>query len=99
MVNSGDDRSGPTGENGLDGVPPRWVIYLEDVLVILCILPLWPFILGYRGLAWQGLLYATVVLLLVILYRRWKRARAALEAIEKDGAGPQLPFMPPGRKL
>ena len=90
-----EERKEETGE-----IAPSWVINVENVLVVLCILPLWPFILGYRGPKWQALMYATLAALVIIFIRRWKRLKAAFDAMEKrEGDGPQMPFLPPGRKL
>jgi len=80
--------------------PPAWVIYLEEAVNILCILLLWPFILGWTEPVWWWLMCGGVVVLLLILARRWRRAKAALEAVKQEGReGPQLPFVPPGRRL
>ncbi len=92
-VETGEENSGPK-------VPP-WIIYIEDALVVLCILPVWPaFILGWEAPVWKGLVAVDVVVLIVIFVRRWRRAKRALEtAADRQESGPQLPFVPPGRKL
>ena len=95
------DGPGPVEDEGEKESPtPRWGVFVEDALIILGILPLWPVILGWRGVFWQGLLVGDLAVLLVIFARRWKRAKAALESIkQEEQKGPRLPFVPPGRRL
>ena len=94
------DLQGLEGPQAGESRPVPWAIYVEDVVIILCILPLWPMLLGWRGLLWQALLYGSVPVLVAIFVLRWRRARAALEAMKEEGEkGPQLPFMPPGGRL
>ena len=90
-----------TGDEDSDPQVARWIIFLEDALVVLCILPVWPvFILGWDAPVWKYLVAIDVVVLAAIFVRRWRRAKRALEAAaERQESGPQLPFMPPGRKL
>ena len=92
----------PTCSDPKAGEAPRWAVYVEDAVIILCILPLWPFILGWSGVAWEVLLYADAALLVAVLIRRMRRARAALEKLGEESSGrtaSRLPFIPPGRKL
>jgi hypothetical protein len=80
---------------------PRWAVLAEDALIILCILPVWPYyILGWTGTFWKVLLGVDILVLVVLLVRRWRRAAAALEKLkEKEDGESQLPFVPPGKML
>ena len=100
-----ENRNGTPPEAGEPkGETPKWEVYVEDAVIALGILPLWPVILGWTGWVWQGLLYGDLAVLLFIFSRRLKRAKKALESAgETDGPAPGgkvgLPFVPPGRKL
>jgi hypothetical protein len=55
---------------------------LEDILIILCILPLWPAILSWRHPAFEYVMYVALVGLVVIFFRRVKRFRQVREELD-----------------
>jgi hypothetical protein len=63
-----------------DGKPKH---LLEDLFIILCILSLWPTILGWDGPFYDLFLYGALAGLLVIFYRRMKRFRQARDELNR----------------
>ena len=62
---------------------------LEDIFILLCILSLWPVILGWQGVLYQVILYAALVGLIFILVRRVRRftdARRELDETSSPGS-------------
>ena len=57
---------------------------VEDILIILCILSLWPTILRWRHAAFEYVLYAALICLVVILYRRVQRFREARDELDRS---------------
>ena len=55
---------------------------LEDIFIILCILSLWPVILGWQEPIYEFILYTALVGLVVIMFRRIKRFRQARDEME-----------------
>ncbi len=62
-----------------DGKPKH---LLEDIFILLCILTLWPVILGWRHPVYEFVLYAALLGLVVIFYRRVQRFRQAREELQ-----------------
>ncbi|MEW6753991.1 MAG: hypothetical protein AB1505_23880 [Candidatus Latescibacterota bacterium] len=63
-------------ENGpRDSSQGRRARLAEDLFIILCILSLWPVILGWRHPVYQFILYLALAGLVVIFFRRLKRFR------------------------
>lgn len=62
--------------------PGRRARLLEDVFTLVCILSLWPVILGWREPIYQVVLYAALVGLVVILVRRVRRFTAAQRELD-----------------
>lgn len=61
--------------------PGRRARLAEDIFILLCILSLWPVILGWSHPAFEALLYAALAGLVFILVRRVRRfAQARREA-------------------
>lgn len=61
--------------------PGRRARLAEDIFILLCVLSLWPVILGWRHPASEIVLYAALAGLVVILVRRVRRfAQAGREA-------------------
>ena len=54
----------------------------EDIFIILCIISLWPVILGWHGLIYKLMLWGALAGLLVIFFRRIKRLRQARDDLE-----------------
>ena len=62
--------------------PQKKVRLFEDVFIILCILSLWPVILGWDDPVYQFALYLALAGLLVIFFRRIKRFNQAKRELE-----------------
>ena len=60
---------------------------IEDAFILLCILTLWPVILGWTGTLYEVLLYVALAGLLFIFVRRVRRFRASRVELEND-SGP-----------
>ena len=57
---------------------------VEDAFILLCILTLWPVILGWSGVVYEVLLYAALAGLVFIFARRIRRFRASRLELEND---------------
>ena len=64
--------------------PGRRARLAEDIFILLCILSLWPVILGWRHPAFEFLLYAALAGLVFILVRRIRRFAQARREAEGD---------------
>ena len=62
--------------------PQKKVRLAEDIFIILCILSLWPVILGWDEPVYEFALYVVLAGLLVIFFRRVKRFRQAKRELE-----------------
>ena len=56
---------------------------LEDIFIILCILSIWPVVLGWKDPLYQFILYLTLAGLVTILVRRVNRFRRARKDLEQ----------------
>lgn len=56
----------------------------EDLFILLCILALWPVILGWDEPVYEFALYVALAGLLVIFFRRVKRFRRASDQLHQD---------------
>ncbi len=59
---------------------------IEDAFILLCILTLWPVILGWTGVIYEVLLYVALAGLVFIFVRRIRRFRASRLELENDSA-------------
>ena len=57
--------------------PQKKVRLYEDIFIVLCILSLWPVILGWDDPVYEFALYVALAGLLVIFFRRMKRFQKA----------------------
>lgn len=57
---------------------------LEDIFILICIVSLWPVVLGWQGLLYQAILYISLAGLVFIFYRRMSRFRKAKQEAEAD---------------
>ena len=57
---------------------------VEDAFILLCILTLWPVILGWSGVVYEVLLYVALAGLVFIFARRIRRFRASRLELEND---------------
>ena len=57
---------------------------LEDLFILLCILTLWPVVLGWQEEIYQYVLYAALAGLVFIFVRRINRFRAAERELDQD---------------
>lgn len=62
---------------------------LEDAFILLCIVSLWPVVLGWQEAVYQYVLYAALAGLVLILVRRINRFRAAARDLDGSGDQPQ----------
>jgi len=51
----------------------KWYVIVEDVVILLCILVLWPTVLGWEGSVFRILQWIALACLVVILTRRVRR--------------------------
>ena len=58
---------------------------LEDIFILICIVSLWPVVLGWQGLLYQAILYTALAGLVFIFYRRMNRFRDARREAESRG--------------
>ena len=61
---------------------------IEDLFILLCIVSLWPVVLGWTEPIYQYLLYAALAGLVFIFVRRIRRFHAARDALRDDGDRP-----------
>ncbi|MSR83060.1 MAG: hypothetical protein EXS58_09060 [Candidatus Latescibacteria bacterium] len=57
--------------------PQKKIRLYEDIFIVLCVLSLWPVILGWDEPAYEFALYLALAGLLVIFFRRMKRFQKA----------------------
>ena len=62
--------------------PQKKARLYEDIFIILCILSLWPVILGWDEPVYEFALYVALAGLLVIFFRRMKRFQKAKREID-----------------
>lgn len=62
--------------------PGRTARLLEDIFILVCILSLWPVVMGWQGPIYQVILYAALTGLVVILVRRVRRLHAARHELD-----------------
>ena len=62
---------------------------LEDLFILLCILTLWPVVLGWQEAIYQYVLYAALAGLVFIFVRRINRFRAAERELEERDDPPK----------
>ena len=61
---------------------------LEDIFILVCIVSLWPVIVGWQHPVYEALLYTALAGLVFIFYRRINRFRdARREADQRGGNG------------
>ena len=57
---------------------------IEDAFILLCIVTLWPVILGWTGRIYEILLYVALAGLVFIFVRRMRRFRTSRVELEND---------------
>ena len=57
---------------------------LEDIFILMCILVIWPVILGWNHLIYEILLYVALAGLVWIFIRRIRRFRQARDELKQD---------------
>lgn len=68
---------------------------IEDIFTLLCIVSLWPVVLGWTEPIYQYLLYGALAGLIYIFVRRIRRFHAARDALNNDiDDGPQIEAVP-----
>ena len=61
---------------------------IEDAFILLCILTLWPTILGWTGMVYEVLLFVALAGLVFIFVRRMRRFHASRLELENDSGQP-----------
>ena len=74
----------PTPSDPQKPDPGRRARLAEDIFILLCILSLWPVILGWNHPAFEVLLYAALAGLVFILVRRVRRFTQARREADGD---------------
>lgn len=72
----------PTADDGQAPDEGRRGRFIEDIFILLCVLSLWPVILGWQHIAYEVLLYGALIGLVVILIRRARRFSQARREVE-----------------
>ena len=67
---------------------------IEDLFILLCIISLWPVVLGWTEAVYQFLLYLALAGLVYIFFRRMRRFHAARDDIRDANEGPQIEAVP-----
>lgn len=55
---------------------------LEDIFILICIVSLWPVVLGWQGAVYEVILYVALAGLVLIFFRRMNRFRQARREAE-----------------
>ena len=64
---------------------------IEDLFILLCIISLWPVVLGWTEAVYQYLLYIALAGLVLIFVRRIRRFHEARDAMrDSEGGGMQI---------
>ena len=73
---------------------------IEDIFTLLCIISLWPVVLGWTEAIYQYLLYIALAGLVYIFIRRIRRFHSARDAMsESTDEGPKIEAVPdPGNR-
>ena len=70
---------------------------IEDLFILLCIISLWPVVLGWTEAVYQYLLYIALAGLVLIFVRRIRRFHEARDAM-RDGEGGGMQIEEPPSK-
>jgi len=62
--------------------PGKKARLIEDAFILISIISLWPVVLGWEGLAYEIMLYAALVGLIYIFFRRMRRFREARDEMD-----------------
>ena len=69
---------------------------IEDLFILLCIISLWPVVLGWTEAVYQYLLYIALAGLVWIFVRRIRRFHEARDALRDGDGGMQIEEPPRG---
>ena len=75
----------PTPPPDSDGDTGKRARLLEDIFILVCILSLWPVVLGMQHPVYEALLYIALAGLVFIFYRRINRFRDARREADQGG--------------
>ena len=67
---------------------------IEDLFILLCIISLWPVVLGWTEAVYQYLLYVALAGLVWIFVRRIRRFHEARDALRDGDGGMQIEAPP-----
>ena len=82
MINNPPNPSSPNDE--ANHKRTRRARITEDVFILLCIISLWPVVLGWQETVYQYVLYAALAGLVFIFVRRINRFRAAERELDQS---------------
>ncbi len=73
---------GSAPQDSADSKRDKRIRLLEDVFILICIVSLWPVVLGWQGAVYEVILYVALAGLVLIFYRRMNRFRQARREAE-----------------
>ena len=73
---------GSAPQDSADSKRDKRIRLLEDVFILICIVSLWPVVLGWQGAVYEVILYVALAGLVLIFYRRMNRFRLARREAE-----------------
>jgi len=80
---------GSAPPDSADSKRDKRIRLLEDIFILICIVSLWPVVLGWQGAVYEAILYVALAGLVLIFYRRmnrFRRARREAEGGRRNGA-------------
>ena len=63
---------------------------IEDLFILICIVSLWPVVLGWTEMIYQYLLYLALAGLVYIFIRRIRRFQTARDTLRDKSEGPSI---------
>ena len=73
---------GSAPPDSADSKRDKRIRLLEDIFILICIVSLWPVLLGWQGAVYEAILYIALAGLVIIFYRRMNRFRQARREAE-----------------
>ena len=73
---------GSAPPDSADSKRDKRIRLLEDIFILICIVSLWPVVLGWQGAVYEVILYVALAGLVLIFFRRMNRFRQARREAE-----------------
>ena len=73
---------GSAPRDSADSKRDKRIRILEDIFILICIVSLWPVVLGWQGAVYEVILYVALAGLVLIFFRRMNRFRQARREAE-----------------